>query len=440
MAKEIKAFITKDDFVNNTPGVVSPIYELSEISLTYSKNKQQYYYTADSKYSLYVYKLINGTSLLQVEVDSIVKVVTQFIAFLTSTQLTNKQQLLASFVSDYNLTNSSAPVTNLDYNTTIDYQSVRACDYITFVVSDVTVSIWLSDETFKIFYPDYEVSIVFPFSNFTTIVNSPSAIITAIDNFSPIELNNNIEVSKGQFPPTFTKVINIPYRVPNTSIDKNCYFAFNIYGKQGNYDYVLKLELYNYLTTTLGLDGPTIESLFPTMLNINEFFITPQWNKIAIASQIGQNGINSQLQLAYNEPFTLSNFIVVYNNINYLKENTYVMPFDYNNISLYVTNGYYTEAPVKDFKLYYGDIITVTSLHPDFSRMSTKTQKFITLVENMLQICDSNNSTELFNKLIQNRDYTFTIINRGGVIYLSIFYGEHQYYALPKYELYRLAV
>lgn len=440
MAKEIKAFITKDDFVNNTPGVVSPIYELSEISLTYSKNKQQYYYTADSKYSLYVYKLINGTSLLQVEVDSIVKVVTQFIAFLTSTQLTNKQQLLASFVSDYNLTNSSTPVTNLDYNTTIDYQSVRACDYITFVVSDVTVSIWLSDETFKIFYPDYEISIVFPFNNFTTIVNSPSAIITAIDNFSPIELNNNIEVSKGQFPPTFTKVINIPYRVPNTSIDKNCYFAFNIYGKQGNYDYVLKLELYNYLTTTLGLDGPTIESLFPTMLNINEFFITPQWNKIAIASQIGQNGINSQLQLAYNEPFTLSNFIVVYNNINYLKENTYVMPFDYNNISLYVTNGYYTEAPVKDFKLYYGDIITVTSLHPDFSRMSTKTQKFITLVENMLQICDSNNSTELFNKLIQNRDYTFTIINRGGVIYLSIFYGEHQYYALPKYELYRLAV
>lgn len=433
MAKEIKAFITRDDFVNNTPGNVSPIFELSEISLTYSKNKQQYYYSADSKYSLYVFKLLNDTSLLQTEVDSVIKVATEFTTFLTSTQLTIKQQLIASFISNYNLVNTTAPVTDLNYNTTIDYQNVRSCDYITFIVSGVNASIWLSDETFKSFYPDYEISPVLPFSNFSSIINSPTAFITALDSFNPIEFNNSIELNKNQFPTTFTKMINIPYRVPNTSIDKNCYFAFNIYGKQGNYDYVLKLELYNYLVSVLGLDGPTIELLFPTILNINEFFVTPQWSRIALSSQVGQNGINSQLQLAYSEPFTLNNFIKVYNNINYLRDNTYSVPYDYNNLMLYITNGYYTEAPIKDFKQYYGDIITVTSIHPDFARMSAKTQRFITLISNMLQICDSSNSTEFFNKLIQNQDYVFTIINRGGVTYLSIFYDKHQYYVIPRY-------
>ncbi len=323
MAKEIKAFITRDDFVNNDTGVVSPLYELSDISLTYSKSKQQYYYTNDSKYSLYVYKLINSTSLTQQEVDSVIKVATHFSSFLSSTLVTIKQQLIISFINEFNLANPDSPVTNLDYNSTIDYNSVRGYDFITFIVRDVIVSLWMSDGNFKTFYPHYEISIVLPFSNFTSIVNNPSSFISALDNFSFVDFNNSIELNKNQYPTTFTKVLNIPYRVPNTTIRKNCYFAFNIYGKQGNYDYVLKLELYNYLVYTLGLDGPTIELLFPTILNINEFFIVPQWSKIAIPSQVGQSSINSQIQLAYSEPFNLNKFIPVFDKDNYLVENTY---------------------------------------------------------------------------------------------------------------------
>lgn len=438
MAKEIKAFITNDSFINNQQNIVSSIYEISDIALSYSRNKQIYYSTDNSLYSLYLFKANELNSLLQNEVNSIINVITSFSTFLTNTQLVNKQQILISFMNDFNITNPSTPLTNLNYNNTIDINSIRAVDYLSFTINDINCEIWLSDSIFRTFYPEYEVNIILPFNNFSTIINNVSSFITALDNFNLLEFNSRIEEDKNNNPTTYSKILNIPYKVPNSNVYKNCYFAFNIYGLQGNYDYILKLELYNYLTNTLGLAGSLVEEIFPSILNINEFFITPRWDKISIPSQVGQSSINSQIISAYNEDFDMNKYIKIYNDVNYLRNNTYAVPFDYNNVVLYITNGYYTESDIKDFKQYFNDFLTVTSTHPDFARMSLKTQRFITLLENMLVITNCNNSTELFNNLISNTNYKFTIINRGGVTYLSFFYDKHQIYMITKYQFYSL--
>ena len=86
------------------------------------------------------------------------------------------------------------------------------------------------------------------------------------------------------------------------------------------------------MTTTLGMPGSVVEQLFPSILNINEFFITPRWDKIAIPSQVGQASIASQIASAFNEEFDTDKFVQVYNNLTYLRNNTYAVPFDYNNI------------------------------------------------------------------------------------------------------------
>lgn len=433
MAKEIKGFITRDDFVSSSNEITSQVYELSDIGYTYSKYKQQYYSSSDPIYSLYVFKLNELSSLEQGSVDDIVNVIKQFSSFLTSSLVTNKQQSIILFTNNYNSNFTTKQVTNFNYNTIISENNIKTVDYLTFTINEIVCNIWLSDSVFKAFYPEYDINVILPFSNFTSIVNNTSEFITALDNINLIEFNSRIEENKSNYPPTYTKMINIPYKVPNTSVIKNCYFAFNIYGLQGNYDYILKLELYNQLVNNMGLDGNYIESIFPTILNINEFFITPRWEKMSIPSQIGQIGINSQIALSYNQTFDLDKFITIYNNVNYLRENTYNVPFDYNNILLQITNGYYTEDNVKDFYAYYNDLITVTSTHPDFARMKQRTQKFITLLENMLNIANVDNSTELFNNILQNNDYHFTIISRAGISYLSFFYEDHQYYLIPKY-------
>jgi len=434
MAKEIKGFVTRDDFITKSSIDVSPIFELSDIALTYGKTKYQYYSSLNSLYSLYVFKHVIGDTLIQNEVEDILKLVIEFTSFLTSSLVTNKQQTIILFTNQFNSTNTTTPVTNFDYNTVVAHNNIKSVDYLTFKIRDVTCNIWLSDTVFRAFYPDYDINIILPFSNFSTTVTNTSDFITNLDNFNLIEFNSRIELDKNNNPTTYTKILNIPYKVPNSSIEKNCYFAFNIYGLQGNYDHILKLELYNYLVNILLLSGELIESIFPTILNINEFFITPRWDKIAIPSQVGQNSISSQISPTFSEVFDLDKFIKVFSNLTFIRNNTYNVPFSYNNILLQITNGYYTEQEIKDFKEYYYDLITVSSIDPDFARMSTRTQRFVTVIKVMLEISNSNNSTEMFNKVLSNGNYNFTIISRGGISYISYLFNDHQYYVIPKYE------
>ena len=256
--------------------------------------------------------------------------------------------------------------------------------------------------------------------------------------FDPVIFNGRIEQDKVGYPPTVTRIMNIPYRVPNTTIERNCYFAFNIYGRHGNYDYILKLELYRVLTEELGLSGSFVEEVFPTILRINEFFLVPRWERLAIPSQVGQIGVNSQISKTYSEVYDTRKFIKIYDQDVYIKNNTYDVPVTYNNLLVQVTNGYYSEERIRVFTSCYPDIISVSSLSQDFGRMSSRTQRFIILLENLLDIADSDNQTELFNKVVQNDSYLFTIIDRGGVTYVSVFFEEHQYYVIPKFEFLRL--
>lgn len=432
--KEVKAFITRDDFILSDNASVSALYELSNIAATYSKNRQQYTYSLNALYSLYVFKAIEVDTLTQQQVDDIVFVVNRFTEFLTTSQVTNKAQAIILFMNEFNLLNTTNPITDFSYNTIVSLNLIKSPDYVTFKRGDITCSVWVSDPVFQAFYPHYDVNIILPFDNFASLVNRTTDFISALGSFNLIDFNTRVEADKNGFPTTYTRILNIPYKVPNGTVLKDCFFAFNIYGLQGNYDYILKLELYNYLTSTLNLDPAFVESVFPTILNINEFFITPRWDKVAIPSQVGQTGINSQISKTFSEVYDLDKFVKVYSNESYLRDNTYNVPFDYNNILLQITNGYYTEPSVKDFKSYYSDFIAISSTHPDFARMSQKTQKFIILLENMINVGDSNNATELFNKVLTNTNYHFTIINRAGVDYLSYSYLAHQYYLIPKYQ------
>jgi hypothetical protein len=100
-----------------------------------------------------------------------------------------------------------------------------------------------------------------------------------------------------------------------------------------------------------------------------------------------------------------------------------------------VTNGEYSNDEVKDFLSYYKDLITVNSLHPDFARMSAKTQKFLSMLFDLLKVGDASSSTELLDSIVSEKNYLFRIIKRNEVLFVSILYDQHQYYLLPRYEM-----
>lgn len=439
MSRQIKAFITRDDFITPRNQDISPLHEISDLGNTYAKRKLSLYPDDQPKYGLHVFNIsssdiVEPLEINPIETKTIVRVVSEFSVFLTANPGAGKQQTLINYTNLYNTMFPTAQITELNYNNVISHNGIVAPDYLSFKVLGITCAIWLSDEMFQTFYPNYDIGIVFPFENFINIIQNTSDTLTALEGFDPVVFNARLEQDRGGYPATTTRLINIPYRVPNTTVERNCYFGFNVYGRHGNYNHILQLELYRILTEDLGLSGEFVESVFPSILKINEFFITPRWDKLAIPTQVGQIGINSQISLAYEQTFDTDKFIKIYDNVNYLKNNTYNVPFPYNNILLNVTNGFYSEDDVKNFTAIYSDFISVSSSNPDFGRMKTETQRLMTMLENMLDVGNANNQTELFNKIVANEDYLFTIIDRGGVTYVSLFFQGHQYYLVPKYQ------
>lgn len=433
MSKSIKGFVTCDSFVDNAQGAVAPIYEISAQGLTYARDRQHYYSTDDSLYSLVVFYQQTPGLLSQEETNSIIDVIKQFVRHCTLNRLQPKQAAIASFIYNYNIGHASTPVSDMTVSALLDTGATVAPDYISFTIRGVTAGLWLSDSAFRGFYPHYDIDIVLPFENFAQVVASGAGMMEAITGFSLVEFNKRIEDAKNNQPTTYTAILNIPYKLPNSTVVRDVYFAFNQYGSQGNYDYVLKLKLYEYLLS-LGLSSEYIESIFPTILKVNEFFITPRWDSMAVPSQVGQSGIMSQISLAYDTRFDLDKFVKVYTDLEYLRTNSYNVPYDYNNILLTVTNGFYSEEAVKDFRTVYKDLISVTSTHPDFGRMARKTQRLVSLLENMLVISDTSTSTQMFTKMMDNENYDFAILTRQGVNYLSVHYEGHQFYMVPKFE------
>lgn len=434
MAKKIKAFITRDDFI--TPGnwENSPIYELSDDSLTYSKRKEIIYPSEHPKYAVHSFGYQEVNKLTNIEANAIVRCVLEFVEHLTADAFSTKQKILSTFITRHNSLFPETPASNIDYNAVVNHLGLRAPDYITFTILDVDCSIWLSENTFNKLYPSYDINIVTPFDNFSNNINNTQETLRLLEEFSIITFNERIEINKDGYPPTVTRIMKIPYRVPNTELERDCYFCFNIYGLQGNHEHILRLELYRFLTEDVGLTPEFVESVFPSVLNINEFFLVPRWDRYAIPSQVGQGSINSQLTRTYTEEFDIEKFVKVYNNPTFSKNNTYSFPCNFNNLLINVLNGFHTSPLVKDFMTYYKDIIAVSSNHPDFNRMSNRTQLFLTILEHFLEIADANSETELFNKIIQNTNHNFNLTERGGITYVTIQFQDHQYYVIPRYE------
>lgn len=434
MSKILKAFITRDDFVTPSNVEVAPIYELSDDSFTYAKRKETVYPTSFPNYAIHSFGYLPVNKLSENEANVITRAIIEFVSHVTGDPYSSKSKIITNFLVRHNSLFPTTPISSIDYNTVISYRGVRAPDYIIFTIEEVECSIWLADNTFNKLYPSYDISIVTPFDNFASTLNNTQETLNAILAFNLIEFNDRIEVNKDGYPPTLTRVMNIPFRIPNTELERDCYFAFNIYGINGNHEHILRLELYRYLTEVLGIPPAKVESSFPTILNINEFFIIPRWNRSAIPAQVGQISIASQISKTYHETIDLHKFVKIYDNEAFTRTNTYSVPSTYNNLLLHVLNGYRSNPSLKDFFAYYGDIITVSSMHPDFNRMKSRTQRFMILLENMLSIADSNSRVDLFTKLNQNRDYSFNITERAGVTYLTIQFLEHQYYVIPRYE------
>lgn len=442
--KTIRCFIENASLASPDNRHVSPIYELSEEGLTFAKHKERKTVKGDDRNLLHSFHVTDENRLTEEETKTIIHVVEAFNAFLTSITVENKNIIISSFVKFYN-NSYNKPVSDFSYNVLRNIDKVNYPDYLTFKIDGLSCSVWLSDSSFKFFYPLYDIDVVTPFHDFDDIVRNAPKMVEALNKFDYNLFSRRIDEKKGGFPSTYTVQLNIPYHPRKDLTGIPCWFAFNIYGEQGNYEYLMREKLYDYLKD-LGLSDEFIEEHFPDIFKVNEFFVIPEWEDYALPNRVGQGSINSQVNKAFTAPFRIPWFVKTYKDSDaFMKANTYNVPVAYNNLLCRVLNGKWSNSEVADFKEYYHDLITVNSTNPDFARMSLRTQHFLNMLSYYIAISDADTETQLFNNIVrfkesnaENGKFNFNINRRAGITYISIHYDVHRYYLIPRYEYNRI--
>lgn len=439
--KEIRCFIENAALAIPNTRKTSPIYELSEEGKTFAKRKERRTIKGDDKNLLHSFHVTDENELDADETKTIIQVVESFNLYLETVTIEKKPIIITNFTAFYNET-FKANLKDFSYNEIINVNKKKYPDYLTFTLGNLACAVWLSDKSFKLFYPLYDIDVVTPFEEFDRVVKNAPEMIEALNKFDLNKFGIRIDEIKEGFPSTYTQMLNVPYRPRKDAKEIDCWFGFNIYGEAGNYEYLMRDELYKYLKN-LGLDDEFIEEHFPSIFRVNEFFFVPEWEDYALPSRVGQGSINSQVIKAYTSPFRMNWYVKAYQDSDtYIKNNTYNVPLAYNNILCRVLNGKYSLDEVKDFKVYFKDLITVNSTNPDFARMSERTQRFVIMISFMIACADAKNETELFNNLMSNnsvnRDHKFSITRRMEIGYISIQFEKHRYYMIPRYEFNRI--
>lgn len=431
--KEIRCFLINSSYIIPSNRDVAPVFELSSEGYTFAKNRQEVW-LEDKERSLLNFHYTKETELTVEEATSIFSIVETFIKDISTKVIDKKSEVITNFIRIYNEVNTNK-ISKFDYNTIIEYREGKYPDFVTFETEELACSVWLADQSFKVFYPLYDIDIVTPFARFDDVLNNVDEMVYELEQFDLSVFAERIDQTKEGYPSTYSKVLNIPYYPTKNGTPIPCNFGFNIYGRQGNYDHLIRDELYDYLNKEKGQSPEWIEEHFPDIFKVNEFFIVPMWDRFAIPFKVGQGSVNSQVIETFPDEWNVPKFVKTYDDKELeLKQNTYNVPFNHSHLLGHVINGRYSKEDIRKFTDYYSDYICVPTPHPDFSRMKERTQRFITMMEYMLEIADSTTETEVFSKIMNVKEHTFSLSKRSGVNFISVLYREHRYYVVPRYE------
>lgn len=441
--KEFRCFIENADIASPDTTHTSLVYELSEEGRTFAKHRERRTVKGDDKNVVHSFHVDKNNIMTAEETQLIVKVTTSFNAYLETVIIENRNNIIAGFTKFFNDGNKEK-ISKFSYNSLVKLNGAKYPDYFSFETDKFRCSVWLSDTTFKLFYPLYDIDVVTPFEEFDKVVKNPTEMLRHLAEFNLNKFGRRCDYVKNGFPSTYTRFLNIPYKPRKDMKEVDCWFGFNIYGAAGDYEHLMREELYDYLKD-LGLTDQEIEDYFPSIFEVNEFWLLPEWTRFALPGKQNQGRINSHVTKSFVEPFNVRKFVKVYEGKDsWMKSNTYDVPLATNNLLCRIMNGYYTEERYKDFLKYYGDILTLSTTSPNFANMTTRTQNFIYLLSYITNIADAVDQTELFTKLmanqhkIDNETIRFAISSRRGVVYVSVYWDNHRYFMIPRYEYERL--
>lgn len=420
----LKGFIKLKDLVNNTPGIVSPLGELSTFSTTYSKEKGEYdiasapdvklvsFQSTDSILGLIPVGVSYSAHTLQIA-QSLYSYSKSLGLNATHTDLLN--HLLSNFASTIN---------NLEAGPLVVGHQIHLPEWISWnnpALAENRIKIWFSDSAFKRQYDEFEIIVIPPVDDLNDLFKDFSIADSSLLATSPSGMMEKLHAVKAGNPETVIRAETFLYQnVSNGNYTKEITWYVVVYGQGGDNSDAIREAIIEYNNTNSEFEDSEWRIIVPDLYKVTEFTIVPNWLRQAIPEKTVQAGIYSPIM---NINQVVNEFKANFPDFDetHLNENLQSFIHPYKSISLLSLGGETNKANKFKVTDYFPDYASFGTPSPDFNRMSKATQEWSYVMEELLIIAEKDNQYSDLPVNVRRviRDgKTFVVRNLNGVQFL----------------------
>jgi hypothetical protein len=430
----IKAFATHDAFVNNTPGGVLNIGELSTKSLTYAREKGYYKSTLFPESNVVTFTSNQDGVPYQLTsnlVDEIAKI-TKYIYYKTI----NAQGIVyRDEILQYLITTDALLCSSFDLGLIVNNGTYYIPEWISWTSNSLTaagtpntIKIWFSDISFQAQYDDYQIVVIPPFDTLDNFFTPASNVNTLLNTTTPFDMMARIQNAKNNYPETIVSAESFNYIDPNNPATVlSTVWNLLIYGNAGNNPDIIQNALTTYVLANSVNNAAAWTTLIPDLFKHNEFSIIPIWNQYAIPNRTLVSGIYSSVS---NLTASLGKLITTL--VNYpsphITANADITFNPYKSLTLMVVGS--PDNKGSHFKItdIFPDYLPIASTSSDFNRMSLATQNWSTMLATMITVAETMDN---FSPIPAG----MSKVTRNGILYLVSKYQLINYLVAAKISL-----
>jgi hypothetical protein len=424
-----KSFCNVKAFLSNTPGVNSPVGELSTYGQTFSREVGVYQHNPVSDYTLFNFKNINTAGQAIPMADALVQQSIELCALIVNRTLGVNGQVfgdetLAAITAAF----GSAGMSSVFLGNYVNYSGVWMPEYVKFTtaVSDANENtIWFSMAAFAQQYSDYDIVVVPPIDNLDLFFQTYGSVGAVVGALTVPGLFDRADAAKAGNPETLIRADEYNFINPlNTVQTLLTRWAILVYGPAGNNIDAIKDAMVEYILANSSHTRTEWTVRFPDIFKRTEFILLPGWHKYAIPNMQTTAGIYSPLVNAKDANVFTKALVPAYSSAH-VDNHLVVMPNLYRSIAIMTIGGIDNRNALYELSQVFADLINVPTSSADFNRMSQPTKDWVSMIADLLVIAETMNEfTDLphgTSKLI-----------RDGVLYVVKNYMNIQYLIASK--------
>ena len=391
----LKGFAAIDTLVSNVEGVIAPIGELSTYSATFTKERLIYPSITNPNITTNIFSSISSLTGNIVPPETILILTDMILGWvyerqLASTVVETRQQFQDALAQNFVTECVGVVCGELVYASNgkqfPEWISWKTREYTT---EDNITTIWLSDQSFRQKYDNYEIVVVPPISNLDSFFNSAASVQSIVSSVTHVDRFNMIQAARADHPETVLVGVSFNWvdsLNPANLINTN--WSILVYGPNGNDNDIIRESIAEYILANSTHTEAEWKVIFPDIFKRTEFLVFPRWHNYAIPNLVLQSGIYSPVTYSTKEITYLKSILNDYTAL-FVEQHASVMPHPYKCLALDVIGGYENRENLFDITQIYPDILNVSTTSVDYNRMTADTQGLLSRLTEMILIAES---------------------------------------------------